>query len=191
MKQRDWRGRYSNRDAADGTRTEHGSANNVEVTNRENQGLPKRVGGRGSLPRLQKGSHNLPASYWPVCVLSHARKVVNYAILSEVNEQFKPGISQFRLQGGIAGTQPILPAKSNGKEGLKHAAILDLEKAYDQVERQKLLDLMAGWVDGNTVNMMRALLGPMPIRAKNDPSEFQSATNPRSTTRSPWIPCLI
>lgn len=74
---------------------------------------------------------------------------------------------------------------------MTHAAVLDLEKASDKFERQKLVDLMPEWLDTNTVNMVRALLGPMQIRAKDEPTEYVSTLTRGVPQGAPSSPTLF
>lgn len=62
---------------------------------------------------LKKGSQDNPANYRPVCLISHARKIIDFAILPIVNGKFTPTAQQFGFQSGIAVEQAILQVQYN------------------------------------------------------------------------------
>lgn len=82
-------------------------------------------------------------------------------ILSILKEHCTPVESQFRFEGGIAVAQALLQAKDNAQAGMNYLAVFDLQKMYDKVVRMLLLEVMRKWVEGETLNMTRAMLGPM------------------------------
>lgn len=98
--------------------------------------------------------------------------MVDTAILSIMSSKFTPAPMQFGFQDGIAVTQALLQAEDNAKKGMHHAGALDLEKAYDKVERHKLLEVMKQWVDNENISMLRGMLGPKRIKARRDPSDY-------------------
>lgn len=117
---------------------------------------------RGTIcPLLKKGLQSDPDNYRPVLLLSHIRKTVDTAVLTNINEQFTPSSSQFGFQSGITLAQALLQEEENAKGGMTLTAILDLEKAYDKVDLNLLLDVTANWLDTETIAMVRALLGPV------------------------------
>lgn len=52
--------------------------------------------------------------------------------------------------------------------------MLDLEKAYDKVDRRKLLHTLTEWLDDQTLDMFRATLGTLKVMTKNDPCGFSA-----------------
>lgn len=71
----------------------------------------------------------------------------------------------------IATTQAPLQAEENAKAGIPHEAVLDMEKAYEKVDPQLLLELIPLDVDHKASPVIRALLDPISICAKIDPAE--------------------
>lgn len=120
-------------------------------------------------PQSKKGD---PANDRPVCLLSHTRKRIDTAVLSILNDQFNPSDSQFGFQEEVAVTQALFQAENNANTGTSHMAVFDLEKAYYKVHIQLLLDAMKTWINEETTAMVRALLGPVYIRAKNDLTDY-------------------
>lgn len=55
---------------------------------------------------------------------------------------------------------------------MTHAANLDLEKAYDKVDRHLLLKVVAKCLETETIAMMGALLLPVYIKMKNNPTDY-------------------
>lgn len=100
------------------------------------------------------------------------RETIHSAVLMRLNEQFTPAVSQFGFQEGISISQALLQVNDNTKQVLVHSAILGLEKASDKVDRGLLLDLIGQCMDDETTAMIRALLGPLCIRAKSDPTNY-------------------
>lgn len=92
-------------------------------------------------PLFKRGDKRRPENYRPLCLLSHARKVIESAVLTKVNFSFTPTRAQFSFQPGISLQQEMLTEDGNARRGLSHMAVLDLEKAYDRVDRRKLLFL--------------------------------------------------
>lgn len=96
-------------------------------------------------------------------------KFIDTALLSILNEQYTPPESQFVFQEVVAVTQALLQAEDNAGTGMRPTAVLDLEKAYDRVDRRLLLGIMKEWIDDETIKMTRTLLGPLMITAKEIP----------------------
>lgn len=91
----------------------------------------------------KKGAQDDPANYRPVCLISHTRKVIEGAILPIVIERSTHMREKFGFQVGISVQNAILKVQHNAEQGLHHTAVLDLEKAYDKVDKQKLLQALA------------------------------------------------
>lgn len=102
-------------------------------------------------PLYETGSQKDPANDRPVCLISHIKKIDNTAVLSILNEQFTTARSKFGLEHGSAVTEALLQVQENAGQGRHHAAVLDLEKAYDKVEKRELLKLFRERADERTV----------------------------------------
>lgn len=57
----------------------------------------------------------------------------------------------------------------NATRGLCHIAVLDLEKAYDMVDRHRLLQFISEWLDDGLENTVRAVLYPLRVHTKGYP----------------------
>lgn len=85
-------------------------------------------------------------------------KVVDTAVLAMINENFTLAPSQFGFQQRVPITQVLIQANDNTPRGLKHAAILDLKKAYDKVNRTTLIEVEKECLDTNLLNMVREMI---------------------------------
>lgn len=74
---------------------------------------------------------------------------------------------------------------------MDHVAVRDLEKAYYKGDRKLLLKLKEKWRGANSVAMVRALLGPIFIRANNDPTDFVAKMTRRLPQGAPSSPLLF
>lgn len=74
---------------------------------------------------------------------------------------------------------------------MTHAAVLDLEKAYDNVDRHLFLEIVEWQLDAETTAMVRALLKSFDIRAKNDPTEYVAKVTRGVLQGAPSSPVLI
>lgn len=109
----------------------------------------------------KEGPKQDPANYLSVCVLSNVRKAVDAAFLPMMNGHFVPARSQFGFQQWIAVTQALLWDVDNARKSMCHAAVFDLDKAYDKVERRLILQVVTKWLHARTTSIVSALLGPM------------------------------
>lgn len=128
------------------------------------------------------------AKYHPVCLLSHRGKSIGTAILSILNEQFRPAKSQFRFQERISMTQASLQAQENAGSWMKHVAVLDLEKSCDKIDRQLLLHVMHEVIDDETKKMVRALLASVRIHTRGDLTNCTAGLVRVVTQRAPSSP---
>lgn len=90
----------------------------------------------------------------------------------------------------MAVTQALLQAEGSAKKGNIHATVLNLEKACDNVYREPLLETVSVWVDGETTKMVRSMLGPIHIRAKQDPTNYSAVITwgvPQGAPTSPFL----
>lgn len=112
-------------------------------------------------PFKKRGDMSKPEKYRPLCLLSQIRKILDTAVLTMVNTMFTPTKAKFWFQRGISVEQAIITAEHNARQrGMSHIALLDLEKAYDRVDRRKLPYIATKWLPRHTLNMVRCLIGP-------------------------------
>lgn len=72
--------------------------------------------------------------------------------------------------GEVTATKALIQAKDRAKRGINHAAVCELEKAYEKLDRKSLLETVAEWAGGETTKMVRKVLGPFEdtIKAESD-----------------------
>lgn len=88
-------------------------------------------------------------------------------------------------------TQALLQANDNANRGLRHTAFLDLEKAYDKINREALVEVAKQWLHTDELNMVRAMLSPLRVQIKSDPTNC-TATVTRSVPQGdPSSPVLF
>lgn len=105
--------------------------------------------------------------------MSHTRKIIDNAVLVKIKRMFTPTRAQFGFQTGILVHQEIITADYIARRrGMRHLEVLDLEKAYDCVDRRKLLHIATKWLPTQILNMVRCLLRPLTVRSKGDPTNL-------------------
>lgn len=77
-----------------------------------------------------------------MCLLLHIKKVIDTALLMCIQEKFTPARRQFGFQAGIAVSQAMIEENINAMKELHRTAVLDLAKAYNGVDRNKLMTVM-------------------------------------------------
>lgn len=87
--------------------------------------------------------------------------------------------------------QALLQAEDNARSGMKHAAVHDLAKAYDKVDRRLLLDVMREVIDDENTKMVRALLGPVRIHTRGDPTNYTASLKSGVPQGAPSWPVLF
>lgn len=70
-------------------------------------------------------------------------------------------------------------------------AFLDLEKAYDKVDRRLLFTIMRKWIDEETTKMVSSLLGPIRILTSGDPTDYIAYLTRGVPQGSPSSPVLF
>lgn len=87
-----------------------------------------------------------------------------------VSENFTPANAQFGFQTNVSIQQENLRAQTKARRGVRHTAMLDLEKACDKLNMEKIVYALAKHLQSNVLNMARATLLPLQLRTKNDPT---------------------
>lgn len=80
--------------------------------------------------------------------------------------------AQFAFQEVISVQQSLLQAQTNAQQGLKHALVLDLAKAYEKVDKEKLLHAISQWLEDDALNTVRATLDSLRVRTTADPTDY-------------------
>lgn len=132
----------------------------------QNEAISRDVKTGPLLPHLQGRPPCQPENYRPVCLLSHARKMVDTVFLDRIYGKFTPAPCQVGFQYGVPIAQDKLRANYIAGRGLTRAVILSLEKAYDTVNRTTLIQFSKEWLDGNLLSMLRATLTHICVQRK-------------------------
>lgn len=136
--------------------------------------IPDGLEDEDDLSTVQRRGPEQARNFRPLRLLSHTRKILDTAELTKVNIVFAPTRAQLGFQLGLSVQQAIIMAEYNARRrGMKHMAVLGLEKAYDRVDRRKLLYISAKWLPTQLLNMVRGLLRPLMIQSKGDPTNLE------------------
>lgn len=96
----------------------------------------------GIIVPLLKGKGGMcdPKNYRPLCILSHARKLVGKAIIAQMEDLVETDRAQFVFQEGIQIEQTSLRVAALLHDGILFILVLDLSKAYDTVLKELLIE---------------------------------------------------
>lgn len=111
-----------------------------------------------------KGEQNVPANSRPLCILSHVRKLIEKAVTTELDRTFETDESQYGFQQGIQVTQAALSVLAALKKGIEFVFVLDLAKAYDNVQKILMEGKLRQEVDDNLTNQLIIFL--LTVQAK-------------------------
>lgn len=143
------------------------------------------------VPLHKKGEINDPANYRPIALLSHARKIIESALDSEVRKEYQFNKSQFGFQHGIGTEAAITHTMKALKDGYEYAAVLDLKAAYDRVPRDKLSDLLRARLPSNLHKQIVYFLGPSEARATGDNQDLPARITRGVPQGSPLSPAIF
>lgn len=101
-----------------------------------------------------KGEQNIPANSRPLCILSHVRKLIEKAVISEMDRSFVTDRSQYGFQQGIQVTQAALSVLVAIKKEVECVVVLDLSKAYDNVRKLIMESKLRQEFDDNITNQL-------------------------------------
>lgn len=62
------------------------------------------------------------------------------------------------FQREISVEEELLQLQANAERGLRNTAVMDLAKAYEKVDRDKLLEVVEPWILRTVLQMMPATL---------------------------------
>lgn len=92
------------------------------------------------VPLFKKGDQDKPSSYRPLCMLSHIRQILEKAVVEELEEATKTDRMQYGFQTRLNTLQAAIEGAASLEENKELlAAVLDLTKAYDRVNRMILI----------------------------------------------------
>lgn len=80
-----------------------------------------------------KGKMGSPKNYRSLCMLGHARKVVEKAVVAQLEAIVKTDTAQFGFQQGIQIEHAVLRVAALIRMGIQYLLVLDLAKAYDSI----------------------------------------------------------
>ena len=143
------------------------------------------------VPIFKKGDTEDPANYCPIALLSHARKVIESAIDSEVRRTYKFHSSQYGFQRVIGTEAAILRATDLIDKEFEYCAILDLKSAYDKVPRDKLAELLRDRLPPNLVRQILTFLQTGWTKSAGDTSPNLAQQTRGVPQGSPLSPTLF
>lgn len=119
-------------------------------------------------PLHKKGDTSLPINYRPLCMLSHARKLIESALAGRLLRKLKVVGREFGFQRGLSSTITLKDVDTIVKNGRNRVATLDLSKAYDRVDRNRLLKDCELHFEENLNSMVSACLQPLMVKTRGD-----------------------
>lgn len=122
------------------------------------------------VPLFKKGEQHEPSIYRPLCMLSHVRKILEKAVVEELEEITKTDRMQFGFQARINALQAEVEVSAK-LETNEHstAAILDLINANDRVSRQVMISKLEELgVTIDIINQILIFLLPLSVSTAGD-----------------------
>lgn len=121
------------------------------------------------VPLFKKGEQYNTASYRPLCMLSHIRKILEKVVVEELDELTTTDRMQYGFQTRINTLQAEIEitARLESKEQLM-AVILDLTKAYEKVSRSNLIRKVQNIGIAPDVHQIIIFLLPLRISTDGD-----------------------
>lgn len=141
------------------------------------------------VPLYKKGDSKQPASYRPIALMSHGRKIIDAAIALEVRKEYKFHPSQLGFRPKTGTETAIIRHIAQGGH-MPITAILDLKGAYDNIPRDKLMKVLEQKLQRTTRAMIKMALGPSVIQTKGDESKKKGVVCrgvPQGSPSSPTI----
>lgn len=147
-------------------------------------------------PIYKKRPKDDPRSYMPIAFLSNARKIVEVAITSLMNQTCRNSENQLGSQK-IMGTEMAMSRHIVASKTLEHTAVLNLTGAYDRFPRNTLMyeaskklppntkatisamvSLITATTEGNNTHTRGIIKRGVPQGLRLSPSLLDSATTP-------------
>lgn len=101
-----------------------------------------------------KGDQNVPANSLPLCILSRVRKLVEKAVVLDLDRKFETDKAQYVFQSGIQITQAALRVLVAIQKVIEFIFVLDLAKAYDNVLKQLMRGKLRDATDQNLTDQL-------------------------------------
>lgn len=115
---------------------------------------------QGTIVPLYKGNgeQHIPASSRPLCILSHLRKLMEKAVIIEMDREFVTDRAQYGFQAGIQVTQAALSVLATIQKDVEFVVVLDLAKAYDNILKLLMQAKLQEYFDDNQTNQLIVFL---------------------------------
>lgn len=139
----------------------------------------------------KKGDPALPTNNRPVSLTRAFRHLIATALNMELLRVFEAEPHQWGFQLGSTTDCAIAFAVNNMRCPLRHAALLDIRKAYDTLPRNILQSLVDRHIPSPLSSMIRVLLAPVALRTKDQVSERWVSTLSGTPQGCPPSPTLF
>ena len=96
-------------------------------------------------PLYKRGDPEIPRNHRPICLLSAARKIIERAVASAMNESFTPHRAQMGFQKHMGTEMALAQMHRASNQRQNWITILDLNSAYDRVCRATLMKGFIYW----------------------------------------------
>lgn len=147
---------------------------------------------RGALiPLFKKGDQSLGKNYRPLCMLSHARKIIESAITIKVERHITTDKDQYGFQKDINILQAAIEVNATMRNTGTMVAVLDLEKAFDKVNRSILLETITELTTPELTNELKPFMAPLQIMTTGDTSKTTATLKKGVTQGGPSSPTLF
>lgn len=128
---------------------------------------------KGTITPLFKGKGEMmdPKNHRPLCILSHVRKVVEKAVVEQMEELIVTDKAQFGFQEGIQIEQAALRVAALLRKGIYYLLVLDLSKAYDTVLKAMLIEKLKKLLPVNLVKQLLVFITSVMAKVAGDITE--------------------
>lgn len=115
-----------------------------------------------------KGTMGDPVNYRPLCILSHARKIVEKAVVMELESLVSTDRAQLGFQDGIQIEQAALRVAALIRSGIKYVLVLDLSKAFYTVLKSLLIEKLKKLIPKNLLSQLKVFISTVVARVAGD-----------------------
>lgn len=142
-------------------------------------------------PLYKKGEAANPASYRPVALLSHLRKVIEKVLDKTLRRMYTFNVAQCGFRPSRSIETAILRARKSHELGFGHVAVLDLTAAYQGVDREKLWQRLLWFTNPNFAAQVKLMLATNDMLTVGDESQTKVCSNRGVPQGSPLSPALF
>lgn len=129
----------------------------------------------GAIVPICKGKEIMgdPLNYKPLCIFSHARKIVEKAIVMELESLFTTDRAQFGFQEGklclvVQIEQAALRVAELIRNGVRYVLVLDLSKAYDTVLKLLLIKKLQRIIPSNLLSQVKVFISTVVVKVSGE-----------------------